>query len=44
MSVWNELPEIVEGAASMLSFKKRLDSNMVKMGMEEYGPNAGNWD
>ena len=44
MSVWNELPEVVLEAGTILSFKKRLDSYMGKMGNEGYGPNAGNWD
>ena len=44
MSVWNKLPEAVEEASTILSFKKHLDSYMGKMGIEGYGPNAGNWD
>ena len=43
VSVWNKLPEVVE-AGTILSFKKHLDSYMDKMGIEGYGPNAGNWD
>ena len=44
VSVWNKLPEVVVEAGTILSFKKRLDSYMGKMGIEGYGPNAGNWD
>ena len=40
VSVWNKLPE----AGTILPFKKHLDSYMGKMGIEGYGPNAGNWD
>ena len=43
-SVWNKLPEVVVEAGTILSFKKRLDSYMGKMGIEGYRPNAGNWD
>ena len=39
-SVWNELLE----AGTILFFKKHLDSYMGKLGVEGYGPNAGNWD
>ena len=42
VSVWNELPETGVEAGTILSFKKYLDSDMSKMGMEGYGPNAGN--
>ena len=34
VSVWNELPEVVVDAGTILSFKKRLDSYMGKMGIE----------
>ena len=44
MSVWNELPEVVVEAGTILSFKKHLDSYMGKMGIEGYGQSAGNWD
>jgi len=44
VSVWNELPEAVVEAGKILSFKKHLDSYMGKMGIEDYGPSAGNWD
>ena len=44
VSVWNKLPEVVVEAGTILSFKKHLDSYMVTMGVEGYGPNAGNWD
>ena len=44
LSVWNKLPELVVEAGTILSFKKRLDSYMGKMGIEGYGSNAGNWD
>ena len=44
VSVWNKLPEVVVEADTILSFKKHLDSYMDKMGIEGYGPNAGNWD
>ena len=42
VSVWNELPEVVVEAGTILSIKKRLD--MGKMGIEGYEPNSGNWD
>ena len=41
VSVWNKLPEVVVEAGTLLSFKKRLDSYMGKMGIVGYGPN---WD
>jgi len=41
VSVWNELPEAVVEAATILSVKKHLDSYMGKMGIEGYGPSAG---
>ena len=44
VSVRNKLSEVVVEAGTILSFKKRLDSNMGKMGREGYRPNAGNWD
>ena len=44
MSVWNELPEAVVEAGTILSLKKHLGSYMGKIGIEGYGPNAGNWD
>ena len=44
VSVWNELPEVVVEAGTILSFKKHLDNYMGKMVIEGYGPNAGNWD
>jgi len=44
VSVWNELPEAVVVAGTILSFKKHLDSYMGKMGIEDSGPSAGNWD
>ena len=44
VSVWNELPEAVVEAGTILSFKKHLDSYMGKMGIEGYGPNVGNCD
>ena len=47
MSVWNKLPEVVVEADTILSSKKHLDSymgTMGTMGIEGYGPNAGNWD
>ena len=44
VGVWNKLPEVVVEAGTILSFKKHLDSYMSKMGIEGYGPNAGNWD
>jgi len=44
VSVWNELPEAVVEVGTILSFKKHLDSYMGKMGVEGYGPSAGNWD
>ena len=44
VSVWNKLPEVVVEVGSILSFKKHLDSYIGKMGIEEYGPNEGNWD
>ena len=37
VNVWNKLPEVVVEA-----FKKHLDSYMGTMGIEGYGPNAGN--
>ena len=40
----DKLPEVVVEAGTMLSFKKHLDSYMGTMGIEGYGPNAGNWD
>ena len=42
--VWNKLPEGVVEAGTILSFKKHLDCYMGKMGIEGYGPSAGNWD
>jgi len=42
VSVWNELPEAVVEAG--YNFKTHLDSYMGKMGVEGYGPSAGNWD
>ena len=42
VSVWNELPETVVEAGTILSFKKYLDSDMSRMVIEGYGPNAGN--
>ena len=44
VSVWNKLPKVVVEAGTILSFKKHLDSYMGMMGIEGYGPNAGNWD
>ena len=44
VSGWNELPEVVAEAGTILSFKKHLDGYMGKMAVERYGPNAGNWD
>ena len=44
VSVWNKLPKVIVEAGTILSFKKHLDSDMGKMGIEGYGPNAGNWD
>ena len=44
MSVWNKLAEVVVEAGTILSFKKRLDNYMGEMGIDGYGPNAGNWD
>ena len=44
VSVWNKLPEVVVEAGTFLSFIKHLDSYMDKMGIEGYGPSAGNWD
>ena len=44
VSDWNKLPEVVVEAGTTLSFKKHLDSYMGTMGIEGYGPNAGNWD
>ena len=44
VNVWNKLPEVVVEAGTFLSFKKRLDSYMSKMGIEGYGSNMGNWD
>ena len=44
MSVWNELPEAVVKAGTILLFKKHLDSYSGKIGIEGYGPNVGNWD
>jgi len=44
VSVWNELPEAVVEAGTILSFEKYLDSYMGKMGREGYGPKAVNWD
>ena len=41
VSVWNELPEAVVEVGTILSFKKHLDSYMGKMGIEGYGPSAG---
>ena len=40
----NKLPEAVVEESTILSFKKHLDSYMGEMGIEGYGPNAGNWD
>ena len=42
VSVWNELPEVVVETGTILSFKKHSDSYMGKIGIEGYGPNAGN--
>jgi len=44
VSVWNVLPEAIVEEGTILSFKKHLDSYMGKMGIEGYGPSAGNWD
>ena len=36
--------EVVVETGTILSFNKHLDSSMVKMGIQGYGPNASNWD
>eukprot|EP00061_Rhincodon_typus_P014629 g41771.t1 len=38
--VWNELPEKVEEAGTITTFKRHLDGYMSTKGLEGYGPNA----
>ena len=38
---WNELPEEVVEAGTIPTFKKQLDRNMHRAGLEGYGPNTG---
>jgi len=44
VGVWNELPDKVVNAGSLLTFKKNLDGFMDERGVEGYGPSAGQWD
>ena len=44
VGVWNELPDKVVNAGSLLTFKKNLDGFMDERGVEGYGPCAGQWD
>ena len=42
--MWNELPDEVVNAGSVLTFKTNLDRYMDERCMEGYGPGAGQWD
>jgi len=44
VSVWNDLPEAVVEAGTILYFKNHLNCYMGKMGIEGYGSSADNWD
>jgi len=43
-TVWNDLPDKVVNAESLLTFKKNLDGFVDERGVEGYGPSAGQWD
>jgi len=43
VSVWNELPEAVVEAGTILSFKKYLDSCMGEMGYRGLWAKCGQW-
>ena len=42
--VWNKLLEVVIEVGPTLSFEMHLVSYIGKIGIEGYGPNAGNWE
>ena len=44
VGVWNELPDNVVNAGSLLTVKKNLDRFMDERGVEGYGPSTGQWD
>eukprot|EP00061_Rhincodon_typus_P004003 g21528.t1 len=39
--VWNELPEEVVEAGTLITFERHLDGHMKRKDLEGYGPNAG---
>ena len=41
MGAWNALPEEVEEAGILATFKRHLDGSMNREGREGYGPNKG---
>ena len=44
VGVWNELPDEVVNAGSLLTLTKNLDRSMDEWCMEGYGPGAGQWN